>query len=1347
MKRLLEQLDAIEAIVDTVSPARIESDPQGVRDRYQTYVRAYRPLERVEVLREHLLAELEALHPVNGYLSADYGYGKTATLVYLWHSLQQAGTLAVPPFKFRELGDLIEATYGWMKACLKPEFQPRLEALYGDYALQSRQVQAAELARKYKLPETKALKIVRELKSDVANTDRVLNFWRDSVPILREAGFKGLCILADESQEFLRTEEGASVRIQLLSDLVKGMRALGNLPVALIFGMPTSPTESAIAEQASDIIHRMKEQKVCLRLADADWREFPSDLWEYLRAQFLDSESEGEKVLHPATMESLGQLCDRKDLSNGPRTVIEIFKRAVRFASEQGRSYTPLDLIEDYLAERVQFYGAQQQRINKAIEASEQIPAFWKHPHGKDAIALLAIFPNGVSDTIAAQFNLLESIEQLAADEDLYGSHIVRPTERSFALASIAKPTTPSIVEQIVNRFRQQWFQEWSSERKESVAVKVFRTEILPLLFSSSKTGQRANWTWRYRSEWKQDRSGFYNILTGAPERYKAEYPNRSLMLCVGTERAKLMGFVPPEKTHLDWRFHLHYAPGEEQVPQQELTAIAGTNQVDFSLHLSRSFERRYPLTFGLLGKAIPPEKCSACTLLNLSDYIQNWLLDNSETNRAEKARLEYHRQQCHQYALRLLLPTIQPENWSVRGITDVKGGEAQLIESIFTTINKRLFPNYQSFYSNLHPSLIKYKIVLKKVPLVARRGYQSYQVLKPEFEQIFEAGASSLPSFLSTLKQHQLVKSYKIGSQKEDFSSIDFAQHPLEAFIQEQLETKGKLQAVETSVGSQEVKALALKELREAVLEIGYLYEEFEEALEWLKQRRYCEQVKGIIRQTIGELEPEQLKEKLNQLHSQISELLEAFNEPLLREIERELQQVRESLASLEDSELSRTEDKQMFASESAQLNLLEENGDSVLDAIPQGSALRSEQQYRSNVLLEEAQSIIQRASERIEKFCREKRSTLGRKLAEFKLQVERLTRELLVARVEREFPQDESELEPCLNEHRLTLERKVKQLEKACNQWVDIINTNELDLFELQQQFEKSSQSLQEYEQENERLKELVAGLEEWRIILPRAAALRQSLSQDLERLARYEDDFVDRVVTHFATHKIEGFREYERLQRPLVELEEQIKSERRSRRDAFNCLLNQYEAILERISSDRSSLSIFCRFDDDNRQGSYETLKQVFSDKVQQRCDRFLSQWDKLERDLIFLAQERDRDVTKLLAKVSQARTKLRESREELPLLIEDMLALEDRIEQISAITEESQKLQAEFVKLEERKDENLTDEEQEILAKLVSTERSVSISQLRQLVSGSDEIWEKVKDLYRKGHLNIMVKRRD
>jgi hypothetical protein len=286
MKRLLEQLDSIQAIVDTVNPSQIENEPQEVARVYNLYASSYNPIEPVKTLKDHLVEEIGKGKPVTGYLSADYGYGKTATLIYLWQQCQDHKIIAVPPFKFKELGDLMVATYGWIKTCLQPEFIPQIEVLYRKYGLKSQQNIAAEIALKYKLSEDKALKIIQQLNTDTTNTDNVLNFWQETVSILRQAGFAGLAIFADESQEFLRTEEGASVRIQILSDLVKGMRALGSTPVALILSMPTTPTESAIEEQAGDIIHRMKEQKVSLRLAGAYSSEFPGKLWNYLCTNF-----------------------------------------------------------------------------------------------------------------------------------------------------------------------------------------------------------------------------------------------------------------------------------------------------------------------------------------------------------------------------------------------------------------------------------------------------------------------------------------------------------------------------------------------------------------------------------------------------------------------------------------------------------------------------------------------------------------------------------------------------------------------------------------------------------------------------------------------------------------------------------------------------------------------------------------------------------------------------------------------------------------------------------------------------------------------------------------------------
>jgi len=244
MKRLLEQLDSIKAIVDTVSPSQIAQNSEAVASSYELYALTYNPIEQVKQLCERLVGEIRKGKPVNGYISAGYGYGKTATLIYLWHFCQQKKIVAVPPFKFKELGDLMVASYNWMKYALRsqPEIIPQIETIYQKHSFQSQQDKASEIAIKYKLSEEKVLKIVQDLKTDTITTDSVLNFWQESLPIIRSAGFSGLAIFADETQEFLRTEDSSSAQIQILSDLVKGMRALGNTPVALILSMQIDPT-------------------------------------------------------------------------------------------------------------------------------------------------------------------------------------------------------------------------------------------------------------------------------------------------------------------------------------------------------------------------------------------------------------------------------------------------------------------------------------------------------------------------------------------------------------------------------------------------------------------------------------------------------------------------------------------------------------------------------------------------------------------------------------------------------------------------------------------------------------------------------------------------------------------------------------------------------------------------------------------------------------------------------------------------------------------------------------------------------------------------------------------------
>jgi regulator of replication initiation timing len=111
------------------------------------------------------------------------------------------------------------------------------------------------------------------------------------------------------------------------------------------------------------------------------------------------------------------------------------------------------------------------------------------------------------------------------------------------------------------------------------------------------------------------------------------------------------------------------------------------------------------------------------------------------------------------------------------------------------------------------------------------------------------------------------------------------------------------------------------------------------------------------------------------------------------------------------------------------------------------------------------------------------------------------------------------------------------------------------------------------------------------------------------------------------------------------------------------------------------------------------------------------------------------------------VNEAKNQLGDLKEKLPQLVEDVVALEEQITKISNIAKEGEKLQWESIRLQNLKDENLTAFEKQLVEKISSTPHGVSISQLRQLVSESDDIWEQVRNLYRKGYLEIIVNPRE
>ncbi len=105
-----------ESTLKTALAAELAQAPQAVLTRYQTYALTHVPLGQTT----QQLANLEARYHQEQDLRhwhdrGPYGYGKTSTAVHLWNELRQHQILAVPPFEWTNLQQLVDAVYHWAR--------------------------------------------------------------------------------------------------------------------------------------------------------------------------------------------------------------------------------------------------------------------------------------------------------------------------------------------------------------------------------------------------------------------------------------------------------------------------------------------------------------------------------------------------------------------------------------------------------------------------------------------------------------------------------------------------------------------------------------------------------------------------------------------------------------------------------------------------------------------------------------------------------------------------------------------------------------------------------------------------------------------------------------------------------------------------------------------------------------------------------------------------------------------------------------------------------------------------------------------------------------------------------
>ena len=1310
MQSLWERLDILRAIVDTTRAEELEQQPEAVRTRYEPYAEAYFVIEAVKRVEQKLISELRARKSVTGYISADYGYGKTATAIYLWKRCLDSEIVAVPPFLFRQLKDLMQATKGWLAYQLQhtqPTLLHQLDAAYQKYIERSTDEVADEIAAKHHISKNKAIAIVREhlaQQRDLTTSDSLLDFMKEATELALQAGFKGLVIFADESQEFLRTEEaGAHEAIQTLSELVKGIRAMANQPLGLILAIPVNPTEAAIEEQAGDIMHRMREQGTGLQLQDAYGREFPRALWKHLCQSFGDETA--MDAVEERTLEALGQLCERKDLSNGPRTIVNAFKRIAQHYQRSRRPYTPIDLMDDYLQGHIVFEG-REAKLTGTLQRLLQLPAVKSHPQRQQAVKLLAAFPRGVDEDKAGA--LYSDIGDLADKERWLGEHITQLAEGYALVALQERAEARPLLDEIIRDFRRLWHHVYTEQKKAQLAKEGFVREIVPMLFPRRAQGQYFNFGGHKDPE--HDAHGAaYLVLEGSFERLFSRFPDRKVCVSVDISSDALQRFQPPnDDIDLDFRFFLE-RPENEGAPIRIITANQD-RRVDFHLNLRRTFGWQFPHDLAFLRDIMAPERTSAEMLLGLSMRMRGWLQEHPETSESDRQMIEATRRSLHRYILQLLIPDASDATKvQVQGIR-ASGAEQRLVESVFETKCAELYPDYKPLMvvKDWKGYLRRYRDALNKRPLAERRGRQPFvgtkDVIAGAFgwtHTVFESNSHMLQT-MALLQVH-----WGSGRGAESEAWVIFKEQPLENLLRTVLQNEGQSKTVSVGGQSKPVKSIEVSRLYTLARRQGYLPDEVDEALELLILRQYItRQPDGMVQELVGTLDAQELLYQAQQLEEQLKQLVSHFHDEL-RTHTHLLHEARNNLAHPDDE-----------------------------------------------IALDSAQRQLQELRVRLDEFIRNKRRDLANQLMSLSDQMERRSSELQPHELEQQVAgtvgfvchvdDRRKALEQRfrqLSQNWQRLQQKAHQLQQQAQEATDakalcaVVNEHEA-LATQKQQLEAALENLRPY----------LTGLQRWREVVHKATALREKLELDSPLRQRLDEEVTDAIMDNFATRQLEALLDWERFEAAVDAIKAEIDAEENRRRNEFHRNKEKYEQALGQLIPQRI---VQATFDPKDPEQSYQVLYQGVLQKLQTWLNEQRETAQKVLNEFEYLIQERgikasqERDnAHQVLQDLQQAACRLNQE------LIKNLDEFQHYCGELLQIQERFRKVHEDLSRRRTEK-EPPTDDEDKVLQALTIQRRSLEEIR-RQLLSGAivlDDLFERLKGLYRKGHIEIEVRKRD
>lgn len=853
----LEGLNAIlkkEEVVVTRQSRDFIERAKDVDDTYRWHVSTYVPMHKgiaaegqsdVATFARRLIQRVRDHKTTLGYLTADFGYGKTSAGLYLWQQATKADVVTVPPFQLNRLSDFLDATYGWVSYILsksKPDLVAKAQQIYNQYTEQT----LAKMSTSSGADNTVLEKWVRSgiLTLDLT-PDNIAQFFKAMTDLVVQADFAGLVVMPDEIQQYLepKIKSGVSDPIAPLFNLVQTLAAQTSLPFGLLLIIPQKEL-NVINDQRSDFVDRIRG--LTLDLKAIYGREFPLQLWEKL-AKIFEFEDYAWQIFQPETLEALGQISTRDDLSNGPRTVINTF----RAVSQQyldtnllspGR-YSPINLIDDFLNGVIVFDG--RKRIQESVLQVLASNLIKNNPSLIQAAKLAAAFPvEGCTAELQARYQLSEAFDELITSG--LNELVISVGDRkkggiTLRGLDILRDDSDWLT-QTIREFNRNYYVEAHNTIER--AVQGFVALLRHNIFKENE--------WRVIAEQQADLMQNHSlILEGAFSNIARRFPGRTLHIRILSEEEPVLDTERQGEVTLEFRLKRYFDViiDEQGKLAQPIILNHTTYTATFTLNLLyQSDQPLHQILENTIGKVVPEAKTTPLFLLALHHYLEV-LRINKRIPKIEDQLVQY------QFQPELRLAVLDELFNKTVGAQFASVGARVVEEVVKHLLEIRYGDSYHTLMtvSTWTSNLRKYITALRQLKSpFERQGSTLIWGTKDDIAMYFGLVNTGLDNYMANLPDLiEIVDDFPTKRQSREGmqGAVRFKQHSLEVEIQSWVDSS--TDSIER--GGHRHPAIRVDEISARAERLGYKQAEVEQIIALLEARDLVDTLAGYLTKRPG--------------------------------------------------------------------------------------------------------------------------------------------------------------------------------------------------------------------------------------------------------------------------------------------------------------------------------------------------------------------------------------------------------------------------------------------------------------------------------------------------------------